>query len=74
MGCFGDSSRHLVIQSSNSIKCKKRGTFDKKIVLAGVEFEFKQGATCDFPGASILIGGKVFYSHWAPMRAHSNPK
>ena len=37
---------------------------------AGVLFEFRHGATSDFPGASILIGGKVYYTHWTPAKAH----
>lgn len=37
---------------------------------AGVAFEFRHGATSDFPGASILIGGKVYYTHWTPAMAH----
>ena len=37
---------------------------------AGVSFEFRRGATSDFPGASILIGGKVYYTHWTPAKAH----
>lgn len=37
---------------------------------AGVAFEFRRGATMDFPGASILIGGKVYYTHWTPVKAH----
>lgn len=37
---------------------------------AGVPFEFRHGATSDFPGASILIGGKVYYTHWAPAKVH----
>lgn len=37
---------------------------------AGIPFEFRHGATSDFPGASILIGGKVYYTHWAPAKAH----
>lgn len=37
---------------------------------AGVPFEFRRGAASDFPGASILIGGKVYYTHWAPAKAH----
>ena len=36
----------------------------------GVAFEFRRGATTDFPGASILIGGKVYYTHWTPVKAH----
>ncbi len=37
---------------------------------AGVAFEFRRGATTDFPGASILIGGKAYYTHWTPAKAH----
>ena len=37
---------------------------------AGVAFDFRNGATSDFPGASILIGGKVYYTHWTPAKAH----
>ena len=37
---------------------------------AGVTFEFRNGATTDFPGASILIGGKAYYTHWTPAKAH----
>ena len=37
---------------------------------AGVPFEFRHGASSDFPGASILIGGTVYYTHWTPAKAH----
>ena len=37
---------------------------------AGVTFEFRHGAASDFPGASILIGGKAYYTHWTPAKAH----
>ena len=37
---------------------------------AGVTFEFRPGASSDFPGASILIGGKAYYTHWTPAKAH----
>ena len=37
---------------------------------AGVAFDFRNGATSDFPGASILIGGKAYYTHWTPAKAH----
>ena len=37
---------------------------------AGVTFEFRRGATTDFPGASILIGDKAYYTHWTPAKAH----
>ncbi len=37
---------------------------------AGVPFEFRRGASSDFPAASILIGGKAYYTHWTPAKAH----
>ena len=37
---------------------------------AGVTFEFRHGASSDFPAASLLIGGKVYYTHWTPVKAH----
>lgn len=37
---------------------------------AGVTFEFRHGASSDFPAASLLIGGKVYYTHWTPAMAH----
>lgn len=39
---------------------------------AGVTFEFRHGASSDFPAASILIGGKVYYTHWTPAKTHAN--
>ena len=39
---------------------------------AGVNFDFRHGASSDFPGASILIGGKVYYTHWAPAKTHAS--
>lgn len=37
---------------------------------AGVTFEFRHGASSDFPAASLLIGGKAYYTHWTPIKAH----
>lgn len=37
---------------------------------AGIPFAFYHGASTDFPGASILIGGKVWFSHWTAMKEH----
>lgn len=37
---------------------------------AGVTFEFCHGASSDFPAASLLIGGKAYYTHWTPVKAH----
>lgn len=47
--------------------------FDKEVVLAGVGFTFRHGAATDFPAASIIIGGKAYYTHWAPAKAHISP-
>ncbi len=40
---------------------------------ADVSFRFEHGATSDFPGASIIIGGQVYYTHWTPAKAHVSP-
>ena len=40
---------------------------------AGVDYTFTKGAASDFPAASIMIGGKVYYTHWTPMKMHGNP-
>lgn len=37
---------------------------------AGIPFEFRHGAATDFPGASIVIGKKVYYTHWTPAKVH----
>lgn len=47
--------------------------FDTTQQWAGIPFRFSRGASTDFPAASILIGGKVYYTHWAPAEAHANP-
>ncbi len=47
--------------------------FDKTQEYAGISFLFQHGATSDFPAASILIGGKVYYTHWTPVEAHISP-
>ena len=44
--------------------------FDSELTLAGVTFSFRHGAATDFPGASLLIGGKVYFTHWTPAKAH----
>lgn len=46
--------------------------FDQTVVFAGVPFTFYKGASNDFPGANILIGKDVVYSHWAPTKSHIN--
>lgn len=44
--------------------------FNTTQTWAGVTFEFRHGASSDFPAASILIGGKAYYTHWTPAKAH----
>lgn len=46
--------------------------FDSSHTWAGIDFHFTEGAKSDFPAASILIGGKTYYSHFAPVKAHFN--
>ena len=36
----------------------------------GVTFVFQKGASTDFPAASIIIGDKVYYTHWTPAKSH----
>jgi hypothetical protein len=39
---------------------------------AGINFAFSRGASSDFPAASINIGNKVYFTHWAPAKSHIN--
>lgn len=49
-------------------------TKNGKEKLAGIVFEFTPGAASDFPAASILIGGKVYYLHFTPVsEMHMGP-
>lgn len=43
---------------------------DAKEKWAGISFTFLPGAVSDFPASSINIGGKVFYTHFSPTKAH----
>ena len=36
----------------------------------GVRFSFQKGASTDFPTANIIIGDKVYYTHWTPAKSH----
>lgn len=47
-------------------------SFGSTQTWAGVGFTFNHGASTDFPAASIIIGGKVCYTHWAPTNTHAN--
>ncbi|MDH6357256.1 nuclear transport factor 2 family protein [Parabacteroides sp. PF5-9] len=46
--------------------------FNSKQQWAGVNFVFTAGAKSDFPAASIFIGDKAYYSHFAPAKVHFN--
>lgn len=46
--------------------------FGSTKTVAGVDFSFDKGPASDFPAASILIGGKVYATHWAPAKSHGN--
>lgn len=63
---FGDALADMPIGRTSEV------AFGTTQTWAGVPFEFRRGATSDFPAASILIGGKVYYTHWAPAKAHAS--
>ncbi|MBS2100981.1 hypothetical protein [Carboxylicivirga linearis] len=46
---------------------------DAKKKWAGVEFQFAPGVASDFPASSIIIGKKVYYTHFTPAKAHPSP-
>lgn len=61
---FGDAMVDLPTAACSEVPF---GTTKK---MAGVDFTFERGASSDFPAASLIIGGKVFYTHWTPAKAH----
>ena len=61
---FGDALTDMPTGDATEV------AFGSTQTWAGIPFEFRHGAATDFPGASILIGGKAYYTHWAPARAH----
>ena len=61
---FGDALTDMPTGKASEV------AFGSTQTWAGVPFEFRHGASTDFPGASILIGGKVYYTHWTPAKAH----
>lgn len=61
---FGDAMTDMPTGKATEV------AFGTTQTWAGVTFEFHHGATSDFPGASILIGGKAYYTHWTPAKAH----
>lgn len=61
---FGDAMTDLPTGKASEV------AFGTEHVWAGVPFGFSRGASSDFPGASILIAGKIYYTHWTPAKAH----
>lgn len=61
---FGDALTDMPTGKASEV------AFGTTQTWAGIPFEFRHGATSDFPGASILIGGKAYYTHWTPAKAH----
>ena len=61
---FGDALTAMPTGNAEEV------AFGTTKTYAGVPFEFRRGASTDFPGASILIGEKVYYTHWTPAKAH----
>ena len=61
---FGDALTDIPTGKASEV------AFGTTQTWAGIPFEFRRGATSDFPGASILIGGKAYYTHWTPAKAH----
>lgn len=47
--------------------------FDQDLEIAGVKLRLIHGPKNDFPGADILVGGKVLLTHWAPGCGHISP-
>ena len=63
---FGDAITEMPTGKTETV------AFGTEQTWGGVTFEFNHGASTDFPGASILIGGKAYYTHWAPVKAHAS--
>lgn len=63
---FGDALTDMPTGKATEVE------FGSTQTWAGIPFEFRHGATSDFPGASILIGGKVYFTHWAPSKTHAS--
>ena len=61
---FGDTMTSMPMGKEDEV------AFESTQVYAGVTFEFRRVASSDFPAASIIIGDKVYYTHWTPAKAH----
>lgn len=58
---FGDTMDQSELASPATVK--KDGTES----WAGITFRLSPGVATDFPAASILIGGKAYYTHFTPV-------
>lgn len=61
---FGDTMTSMPTGKEDEV------AFESTHDYAGVPFAFHRGASSDFPAASIIIGDKVYYTHWTPAKAH----
>ena len=64
---FGETMVDLPTQKASEV------AFGSTQQYAGIDFRFEHGASSDFPGAMIVIGGQVCYTHWAFYGAHMSP-
>lgn len=64
---FGDTMVSLPKQPNAEVP------FGQDLQWAGIGFRFEPGAASDFPCASIIIGGQVYYTHWTPAETHVSP-
>lgn len=64
---FGETMVDLPTQKASEVP------FGSTQQFAGIDFAFNHGAVSDFPGAMILIGGQVCYTHWTPYQMHMSP-
>lgn len=61
---FGDAIVSLPTGEAEEIP------FGTTMTCDNVGYTFNHGVATDFPAASINIGGKVYFTHWAPSKAH----
>lgn len=64
---FGETMVDLPTQKASEVP------FGQTQRWNGIDFRFEHGATSDFPGASIIIGSQVYYTHWTPSESHVSP-
>ncbi len=55
------------------VKIKRTVAAESSHKWVGVDFKLSKGAASDFPASSINIGGKAYYTHFAPSKAHIAP-